>query len=157
MIEVRNFPAEAVVYVTFANKVTDSELFGACNEVIDIARDYAGAVHLTCSDLLHLRMPLTPAQEQMLGVAVAKTRQMGMRFCVHVVDPLTVRGLQLSRALAGAAQQDCEEVTVHTLDEASDVLRVARRRLGLPPQSLGRIAHDMQTVQSRLARLSKPD
>lgn len=156
MIEVKNYGPQSVVYVTFTGKISDRELKRACDEVWWITQNYRDQPHLTCSDVRQMSV-LTPSQEALLGATVRKTRLHGMRFCVHVVDPKTMRGMQLERALEQAQVPGTEDVTVYTIEEAAEVLHAARQRLGLPLESLERIADNMTQVHERLSRVTQGD
>lgn len=156
MIIVKHFPEESLVYVTFADRVSDEELRTACLEVRRITDSYDGETHVTCSDVRELRVPFSPRQETELGEAVSYTRGRGMKFCVHIVDPTTTRGLQLARALKAARSADEGEALVATQDDAHAVLMAVRERLGLDRSSLGSIITAMAAVQTRLSRLSRP-
>lgn len=125
MIDIRNHEEASVLFVTFRDRVSYSDLEAACREVRRVTDTYGGAPHLTCSDVRAMSMPLTGSQERDLYEAVRYQRARGMKFCVHVVDPRTTRGLQLDRALASARTPGSEDATVYSMDEAARVLGAA--------------------------------
>lgn len=155
MIDIRNHEEASVLFVTFRDRVSHSDLEAACREVCRITDTYEGAAHLTRSDVRAMSMPLTGSQERALFEAVRYQRAHGMKFCVHVVDPRTTRGLQLERALEAARSPGSEDATVYSMEEATRVLGAARVRLGLTTSvDMGSIASNMEGIRARMQKLT---
>jgi hypothetical protein len=137
---VSNSPSQRTIFVTLAGVLSESEMNGFLRAYRAATDSYRGEGHLVLADARGLR-PLSPANAEKLGSALAYSVAHGAVRCAHVHDVAVVR-LQAQRLAREVDPQDRVILVVTTTPEAEAALAEARHLLenGSPEPSGDRAA-----------------
>jgi len=127
MITIRDDRTKRTIHVTMTGFLTLDEVREAVIRVKSATDGYKDGPHLFLADMRGLK-PAAPEVAEVLGKAIAYTRQHGVVFCAHLSDSSTVQ-LQAARLAREAVEGDPAIINVISLEEAERVLEEQRRKL----------------------------